>query len=398
MRAAALLLLGTLVAGCRGDGPPVAVAGPPDTLPPAIPDSTWVSLIDELSETGGYFDTDNLISNEASYLNVMGALRRLGVYGQAYVGVGPDQNFSYMAQQRPALAFIVDIRRDNLLQHLLFKALFDLAPTRVEYLALLNGRAPPPDPGAWHDASVEDLLQWVRDAPGGEGTPEAEAAVARVDSAVGALPLGLDDEDRATIRRFHRTFIAAGPQLQFNSYGRAPRPWYPTYAQLLLARDLEGEQGSYLALRDDYTFLREVQARNRVIPVVGDLAGPHALQAVGEVLRARDLVVRTLYASNVEFYLVRAGTFEAFAANVATLPMDGRSVLVRSVFPTGLFRPHPHTQPRDYSAQTMVRLRDFVRRAEGEGWRNYQEVVSVDAVDPLAARDAGAGAGAAWHP
>jgi hypothetical protein len=378
----ALLLAVAAVAGCVGERTAGPVAAPPDTLPPAIADSTWVSLIEELSEPGGFFDTDNLISNEASYLNVMGGLRDLGVYGEAYIGVGPDQNFSYMGQQRPMLAFIVDIRRDNLLQHLLFKALFTAAPSRVEYLALLNGRAPPDDPGAWHGASIEELLQWVQEAPGGEGTPVADAAVARVDSAVGALPLALEPEDRATIRRFHRTFIAAGPQLQFNSYGRAPRPWYPTYAQLLLARDMEGRQGSYLADRDDYLFLRELQVRNRVVPVVGDLAGPHALRAVGEVLRDRDLVVRTLYASNVEFYLVRAGTFDAFADNVATLPVDGRSVLVRSVFPTGLFRPHPHTQPSDYSTQTMVRLEDFIRRAQGDGWRNYQDVVSIDAVDP----------------
>lgn len=370
-------------AGCA-EAPTDATAlpAPPDTVPSAIPDSTWVALIDRLSESGGYFDTDNLISNEASYLNVMGALRRLGVYGEAYVGVGPDQNFSYIAQQRPALAFIVDIRRDNLLQHILFKALFALAPTRVEYIALLNGRALPDDPSSWRDASVEDLLSWVRDAPGGEGTPDAAAAVARLDSTVAALPLELSDEDRATIRRFHRTFIAEGPQLQFNSYGRPPRPWYPTYAQLLVARDLEGVQGSYLADADDYAFLRELQERNRVVPVVGDLAGPHTLEAVGDELRERGLVVRILYASNVEFYLVRARTFDTFADNVATLPIDDRSVLVRSVFPTGLFRPHPHTQPRDYSTQTLVRLEDFVARARGDGWRNYQDVVSSDAVDP----------------
>ena len=80
----------------------------------------------QLSERGGYFDTDNLISNEKSYLHVIPALRDGGVTGGAYIGVGPDQNFSYIAQVRPAIAFIVDIRRDNLLLHLLFKALFSI--------------------------------------------------------------------------------------------------------------------------------------------------------------------------------------------------------------------------------------------------------------------------------
>ena len=73
-------------------------------------------------------------------------LKKRGVRGGAYVGVGPDQNFSYIAAIRPDVAFIVDVRRDNLLLHLLFKSLFTLARTRVEYLALLLGRPVPATP------------------------------------------------------------------------------------------------------------------------------------------------------------------------------------------------------------------------------------------------------------
>ena len=90
----------------------------------------FARLIERLSEPGGYFDTDNLISNETSYLHVMGKLREMGVTGGAYLGVGPGQNFSYIAQIRPNVAFLVDIRRDNLLQHLLYKALFELSDSR----------------------------------------------------------------------------------------------------------------------------------------------------------------------------------------------------------------------------------------------------------------------------
>ena len=110
-------------------------------------DSAFARLIERLSEPGGYFDTDNLISNEASYLHVLGEMRELGVQGGAYIGVGPDQNFSYIAELRPTVAFIIDIRRDNLLQHLLFKSLFVLSRNRVEYLSLLFGRPPPEDAG-----------------------------------------------------------------------------------------------------------------------------------------------------------------------------------------------------------------------------------------------------------
>ena len=61
-----------------------------------------------LSDAGGYFDTDNIITNETSYLHALDALRKQGVHGGAYIGVGPDQNFSYIGRIRPAEAFIVE--------------------------------------------------------------------------------------------------------------------------------------------------------------------------------------------------------------------------------------------------------------------------------------------------
>src|SRR6186713_667187 len=82
--------------------------------------STFAALVTKLSEPGGDFGADNLISNEQSYLRVLPALTRAGVTGGAYVGVGPDQNLSYIAHVRPAVAFLIDIRRDNLLLHVLF--------------------------------------------------------------------------------------------------------------------------------------------------------------------------------------------------------------------------------------------------------------------------------------
>src|SRR5688572_33360977 len=91
------------------------------------PASPFAAQIASLSEAPGYFDTDNLISNERSYLQVIPDLRAPAIRGHAYIGVGPDQNFSYIAAMRPSIAFILDIRRDNMLLHLLFKALFQLS-------------------------------------------------------------------------------------------------------------------------------------------------------------------------------------------------------------------------------------------------------------------------------
>src|SRR5436190_3557250 len=99
--------------------------------------------IDQWSEPEGYFDSDNFISNETSYLHVIDQLQKQVKPGGIYLGVGPDQNFPYIIHTRPMLAIITDIRRQNMLEHLWYKALFALAANRVDYLALLVSREPP---------------------------------------------------------------------------------------------------------------------------------------------------------------------------------------------------------------------------------------------------------------
>src|SRR4026208_1625587 len=96
--------------------------------------SQFTQYMDDLSEPEGYFDTDNFISNETSYLHVIPELRSKTKPGFVYMGVGPDQNFSYIAHTQPSLAIIADIRRHNLLEHLLYKALFDLSASRADFL------------------------------------------------------------------------------------------------------------------------------------------------------------------------------------------------------------------------------------------------------------------------
>lgn len=378
---AAALCVAALACGGGSDssGGASAVPASAEALTP-IPAQEWVALVEGLSEAGGFFDTDNLISNETSYLHVLGAMKTLGVQGGAYLGVGPDQNFAYMAAQRPWLAFIVDLRRDNLIHHLLLKALFHESGTRAEYLALLFGRAAPENPEVWHDRPIEEIVAWVESSPGGEGTPEAREALDRVRQAVEGFGLPVNPTGWATLERFHRTFIQEGADLRFTSFGRAPRPFYPTFAELLAATDLEGTQGSYLARREDFLFLKALQEANRVIPVVGDLAGPTALQMVGEEVRSRGLTVRAFYTSNVEYYLWGAGTFRDFAVNLASLPMDERSVIIRSVFPNTAR--HPHAISGFYSTQTVVPMEEVRRVVRGNGYRDYQDLVIRGAVDP----------------
>jgi hypothetical protein len=352
---------------------------PPPTTRQIVVDTGFARLVETLSEPAGYFDTDNLISNESSYLHVVGPLESLGVAGGAYIGVGPDQNFSYIAAVRPSVAFIVDIRRDNLLQHLLFKALFELAGTRIEYLSLLFGRPFPDDPGGWETRRIDDLIEYI------DGTAADPALIDDIQTAVHGRIAGygvpLSEPDYAAIFRIHDSFIRSGPGLRFTSFGRGPRPYYPTFRQLLLERDLEGRQANYLADEDDFQFVKQLQEKNLVIPVVGDLAGDHALLSIGQFLRERDERVSFFYTSNVEFYLIRNGAFDRFADNVTALPHHEHGVIARSYF-GGMFRyPHPQAVPGYYSTQLLQPIATLVDEHAKGGYQSYLELVAKHSLE-----------------
>ena len=153
---------------------------------PAGQSAAFATRIAELSEPEGSFDTDNLISNE----RVVSA-RRPGAAERpasqaARISASARIRISRTSRSiRPAIAFIVDIRRDNLLLHLLFKALFAEAPTRIDYLTLLFGRAPPAAADGWKTAPIERLAAYVSGSQARVGRRSAPRAPRR-----GARPIG----------------------------------------------------------------------------------------------------------------------------------------------------------------------------------------------------------------
>ena len=331
-------------------------------------------LVKQLSEPGGDFNTDNLISNERSYLHVLSAFDRLGVRGGAYIGVGPDQNFSYIARIRPTIAFVIDIRRDNMLEHLMFKALFARARNRLEYLALLFGRRAPVALAQWNEQPIEILIAVIDTST--ITAQSAASARATVLTLVQQSGVALTATDIATIQRFHNAFIAGGLGLQFTTTGRAPQYYYPTLRQLLLERDLDGHSASYLAREADFQFVKLLQARNLVIPVVGDLSGAHALSAIGQRIAERGERVSALYASNAEDYLLRDGTFPRYTRSVLMLPRTASSVIIRSYF--GGEGSHPESVPGYYSTQLMQTIDSFSRDVASGGILSYRQLVQRD--------------------
>src|SRR6185436_1159636 len=288
---------------------------------------SFASLSARLSEQGGYFDSDNLISNETTYLHVLPKLKELGVTGGVYIGVGPDQSFSYIAKIRPKLAIMIDIRRDNLLQHLLYKALFSRSRNRVEYLCQFFGK-PFPKTKGWESRNIKELVEYI---DGTQSDPKLfEKTVTNIRKDVQSYGISLSASDLDTIVKIQRAFYGAGLEIRYSSYHRPPRSIYPTYRDLLLETDLAGRQQNYFATEDDFQFLKKLEEQDMIVPVVGDLSGPQAVKAIGQYVAEQKEKVSAFYVSNVEFYLARQGTFDKFVENLKSLPIDNRSLMIRS--------------------------------------------------------------------
>jgi len=105
-----------------------------DTLPAQLSDSEYWQMISDYSEPDGSFIADFYTSNESGYKTVMPQLTKSVSPDGVYLGVGPEQNFTYIAALRPKIAFIVDIHRDILLEHLMYRAIFEMSTDRADFV------------------------------------------------------------------------------------------------------------------------------------------------------------------------------------------------------------------------------------------------------------------------
>jgi len=316
----ALLLTGSLT-GLAGYAPP--------DLPERLTDQEFWSLTASLSEPNGSFQSDNLLSNEIVFARMVPYLIASTKPGGVYLGVGPEQNFTYIAALRPKIAFITDIRRGNLHMHLMYKALFELSKDRAEFVSRLFTKPRPAGLGS--GSSVTDIMNayWdVTTADEAAYTANLAAIQAHL-TATHRLPLST--EDLAGIARVYRTFYWYGPSMTYaaNTSLTPVAARGTTYWDLMTQGDASGLGPSYLGSEEKFLFLKDLERRNLVVPVVGDFAGPKALRAVGAYIRDHGATVTAFYLSNVEQYLRRANSWAAFCSNVATFPIDDTSVFIR---------------------------------------------------------------------
>jgi len=335
---ASFVVLAALVVWPSSAGIVADRAGLGAALPARLSDAAFWTLVSDISEPGGYFRiTDNYTSNEREVGQVFTMLREAGVQGGVYMGVGPEQNFSYISSVRPAMAFIVDIRRQAVMQHLMFKAIFELAADRVDFIALLFSKPRPA--GLARDASIEDIWNaFVSTSPEPDTVAKNETRI--VSHLTEKHGFKLDAEEITSLKSVLAAFVGYGPAIStrgsgnFGNFGfgggRGGFGSGGTFAELTgWAFDASGKPQSFLSSDEHYMTVKTLHEKNLIVPVSGDFGGPKAIRAIGAYLKEQGGVVSAFYVSNVEQYLFQDAKAQAFYDNVSTLPLSDRTVFIR---------------------------------------------------------------------
>jgi hypothetical protein len=340
-----------------------AVAG----LPSKLSDQDFWRLSESMSEADGHFQSDNLLSNEMVFARIVPNLVAATRPGGVYLGVGPEQNFTYIAAMRPGMVFITDVRRGNLQLQLMYKALFELSANRADFVSRLFTKKRPE--GLTAAASARDLMIAYWDVWSDNEAAYAANLEAIDDELTKKHHLPLTTDDLQGVARVYRAFYFYGPGMNYsasttlravgNSRGT-------TYADLASQMDASGQGLSYLGSEDSFRVLKDLESRNLIVPVVGNFSGPKALRAVGAYVREHGATVGAFYVSNVEQYLRRDGTWPAFCANVATMPLDDSSMFIRpsSSVPLGGPASSGHPAP---ARSGLVPMANEVRNCAASG-------------------------------
>jgi hypothetical protein len=298
------------------------------SLPAKLSDQDFWKFITDASEPGGYFRSDNFLSNEAGFQYVIPELQRITKPGGVYLGVGPEQNFTYIAALKPRMAIIFDIRRGNLHEHMLYKALFEQSSDRADFLSRLFARPRPT--GLDTSTAVDSLFSAYRNAVADTAAYRRNLAAVK-ELLVTKHGFALTSEDLQGITYVADALFGGGPTIDY-SYPNSARGRMPSYADLMVQNDGHAQQRSFLATEANFRVLKDLESKNLVIPVVGDFGGPKAIRAVGKYLKDHGATVTAFYTSNVEQYLFREEqTWRNYYENVATLPLDSTSMFIRSI-------------------------------------------------------------------
>lgn len=343
-----------------------------DTLPTQIPDAAFWKMTSEFSEEGGFFNFE-VMSNEREFPSVISRLKKSTIPGGVYLGVGPEQNFTYIAAIRPKIAFIFDIRRQNMLEHLIYKAVFEASSNRADFVSRLFSRKRPA--GLDERSRVDALFEAFSDAvPDPQLFRENLQAIN--DRLMNNHRFQLSSHDQADIHTIYRALFDAGPVVN-SSIGNFGGFGGVGYGDLMAVTDEQGLPRSYLATEDNFQFVREMERKNLIIPLVGNFAGSKAIRAVAEYLKAHQATVTGFYASNVEQYLFQQSDgWQRFYMNVSLLPIDSSSTFIRSAHFAYGNGAQPRF-PRTTYFMLLCPMSDLITAFKGGRIQSYDQVIRM---------------------
>lgn len=267
-----------------------------------------------------------LWSNERRHDLFFDDLRSLG---GGYIGVGADQNYSLAAAARADRVWLVDLDAEVIYLHHLYLALVARAPTAAEFLRLLGSAREP---------------------------QVAAALVAR----------GLDERQQQgalEIFRAHQTLLRRKLERTASYFpGGAAANWLNDPAL--------------------YQHLRQLVESGRIVARLGDLNGPRTMQQIGEEAERDEVPVRVLYLSNAESWFRYNSRF---VRNLSALPIDERSVVLRTVKSDVLG--YPAGDVWHFSVQ---RADDFRMKLSGRGYDRIEDIMA-DVLPDGGAVDPGSG-------
>ena len=342
-------------------------------LPSEISDKDFWKMIVDLSEPGGTYPYENFISNELEYQDVIPALKATTKPGGVYIGVGPEQNFTYAAVLQSKLAFVVDIRRQNMVEMLMYKAVFDMSPSRADFVSNLFARVKPV--GLDTKTTAAALFAAIENA---KVDPDLEAKnVAAIKAYMTRHGYGLTSEDITNLEKVYGVFPRGGPGINYYFASAAPVGLGPsrggTYTRMMNSTDRTGRNSAFLASEESYLYVREMQRKNLIVPLVGDFAGPAVIRNIGRYLTERKATVGVFYISNVETYLSDPQK-QTFYENVATLPVDSSSMFIRHILGVPA-RGLTWWRQGMSNVSTVAPMKEFVDAIKGGRRPTFQEIV-----------------------
>lgn len=315
--------------------PPVPVAAPPVSAAPLAEASAPATARSNAFRAGDIrsdppprsliHSSHYWISNEHSHFVWHAPLQALG---GAYLGVGTDQNYLLAGWARPELLLLVDFDASIVDLHRAYRVAFTAAASPAEFLAL-----------------------W---SPAGAAAHAAHIVAAYPDPDLQARVLAAQRTARRLVHHRLRTTLR-----------------------------VHGDRGiaTYLDDAAQYEHLRRLWQEDRVLPIRGDLTGDAALVDIAAALRAAGLTLSVLYLSNAEQYF---DFVPSFRRNVLALPMDERSVVLRTLG----WRTHGFVAGEyyHYNRQSGANFREWLRLsrvARAGGMLAFKRPTAVHGVSVL---------------